>query len=208
MVKATPQDKKSIVELLSKAFDTNKSVNFAVKQDHKREARIQNLVNYSFELCYMFGDVFLSDDRKAAALILYPEKKKTNLKAIWLDIQLAFISLGLSNIYKVLKRESKIKKYHPKEEMIYLWFIGVHPDNQGNGSGSKLMEDIFQLSERLQKPIYLETSTVRNIPWYKKLGFETIHKLGFGFELFLMTRKCRQLDHDSNKINNKHLELN
>jgi len=70
------------VNILANSFDNNKSVNYIIKQDKKRAERIKNLIKYSFDMCYFFGNVFLSDNKKACALILLPEKKKINLKFI------------------------------------------------------------------------------------------------------------------------------
>ncbi|WP_409013400.1 GNAT family N-acetyltransferase [Dyadobacter sp. CY351] len=67
-----------------------------------------------------------------------------------------------------------------------MWFIGVKPDSQNSGVGKKLMEEIVAESERLKRPIYLETSTVKNIPWYKKFGLNVYNQLDFGYTLFLI----------------------
>jgi len=77
MKKAEYNDKDLIVDILTKSFETNQSVNYIVKQDSKRLSRIRSLMDYSFEVCHSFGDVFLSDDNKACALVLYPDKKRT-----------------------------------------------------------------------------------------------------------------------------------
>ena len=70
MIRADIEDKNRIVEILSKAFDDNKSVNYIIQQDAKRKQRIRNLMEYSFDICNLFGDVFVSDDRKACALVV------------------------------------------------------------------------------------------------------------------------------------------
>ena len=36
---------------------------------------MQEQMRYSFDLCSLFGDVFISDDNKACAPIVYPDKK-------------------------------------------------------------------------------------------------------------------------------------
>jgi len=82
MKKADYQDKNLVVDILTKSFDTNQSVNYIVKQDKKRIKRVCALMDYSFEVCNLFGNVFLSDNKKACALILYPDKKKTTFKSI------------------------------------------------------------------------------------------------------------------------------
>ena len=88
MIKANQGDKQLIVDILTKSFQSNQSVNYIAKQDSKRTERISSLMDYSFEVCHSFGDVFLSDDKKACALVLYPDKKKTTFKSILLDVKL------------------------------------------------------------------------------------------------------------------------
>jgi hypothetical protein len=189
MRKADPGDKDLIVEILTKSFDTNQSVNYIVKQDEKRVKRIAVLMDYSFEVCYLFGDVFLSDDNKACALVTYPDKKRTTLKSILLDIKLIISCVGVGNIKKTLQREAMIKKLQSKEPMYYLWFIGVDAEFQNEGIGSKLLEDIIKDSSQKKRSIFLETSTLKNIPWYKKFGFYIYNELELSYKLFFLTRE-------------------
>lgn len=189
MKNANYYDKDLIVDILTKSFDTNQSVNYIVKQDKKRKRRISELMKYSFEVCYLFGDVFLSNDKKACALVLYPDKKKTTLKSILLDIKLILSCIGIENIKKALARESKIKQLQPKELMYYLWFIGVDTEHQNEGIGSILLDEILNDSKNKQRPIYLETSTLKNLPWYKKFGFQVYNELELNYKLFFLKRE-------------------
>lgn len=189
MKKAVYNDKNLVVDILTKSFDANQSVNYIIKQDKKRAARIRSLMDYSFEVCYLFGDVFLSDDKKGCALVTYPDKKKTTPKSILLDVKLILSAVGLRNINKTLVRESMINKMHPKEPMYYLWFIGVDPEHQNEGIGSILLDDIIEDSENKGRPIYLETSTLKNLPWYKKFGFQIYHELDLSYKLFFLKRE-------------------
>ena len=186
MIRATRNDKDRIVGILTRSFDDNKSVNYIVKQDGKRADRIKTLMRYSFDVCQLFGDVFLSDDKKACALIVKPDEKKTTLKSILLDAKLAIKCIGLSNIKKAMARESKIKSLHPKHSFYYLWFIGVDPEEQNKGIGSHLLQEVIKESKLQQRPIYLETSTLKNLPWYQKFGFQIFEELDFGYKLFCL----------------------
>lgn len=188
MKKAAYGDKNLIKSILCNSFDDNQSVNYIAKQDHLRAKRIDSLMDYSFETCYNFGDVYLSDDKNACALVLYTDQKKTTVSSIFLDIQLLLNCIGLDNIGKAMKRESAIKKIQPKDPMYYLWFIGVDPKFQGTGIGSQLMNEIIQDSEQKSRPIYLETSTLRNLPWYRKFGFEIYNELELSYKLFFLKR--------------------
>lgn len=192
MIKASLEDKFYVVDILTKSFENNQSVNYIAKQDQKREQRVSSLMDYSFEVCYLFGDVFLSDDKKACALVLYPDKKKTTLKSILLDVKLILSCIGIENIKKALSRESKIKQLQPKELMYYLWFIGVDPEYQNEGIGSVFLSEIIQDSEHKKRPIYLETSTLKNLPWYQKFGFQIYNELELSYKLFFLRRELNK----------------
>jgi GNAT superfamily N-acetyltransferase len=185
---ANYDQKPLIIDILAKSFESNQSVNYIIKQDKKKEKRIRALMEYSFDMCYLFGDIYLSDNEKGCALVLYPEKAKTTLMAIWLDIKLIFSSVGIGNIKKTMERESLIKRIHPKELMYHLWFIGVDPMCQQTGIGTELLKELIADSKLKGRPLYLETSTLKNLPWYHKLGFMIYHEAELSYKLFFLKR--------------------
>jgi len=188
MIRAEFKDKDRIVDILAASFDDNNSVNYIVKQDKIRKKRIRRLMEYSFDVCHSFGKVYLSDDKKGCALIVLPDKKKTTLPSILLDLKLIFTCIGLSNVKKAMSREAKIKKLQPNERMCYLWFIGVDPLEQNKGVGSVLLSEIIDESKSDKRTICLETSTHRNLPWYQKFGFGIYNELDLGYKLFFLKK--------------------
>jgi ribosomal protein S18 acetylase RimI-like enzyme len=188
MRRASSEEKDLIVEILTQSFESNQSVNYIVNQDEKRLERIRVLMDYSFDVCSLFGDVFISDDKKACALIVYPDRKKTNLKAALLNLKLITQCIGIRNARKTLAREALIKKTQPNEPMTYLWFIGVSLADQNKGIGSRLLSRVIEHSNQLKKPIYLETSTVRNLPWYQKFGFRIYSEHDLSYRLYFLKR--------------------
>ena len=188
MIKAGKKHKSHVIEILTKSFEDNQSVNYIVNQDNKRIDRIKVLMDYSFEVCFRFGEVFLSDDQKACALVLYPDQKKLSIESTLLDVKLLLNAIGLTRAGKAMSRESAIKSNYPKKPIYYLWFLGVDTSAQSKGIGSKLLKEIIEDSQMQHKPIYLETSTIKNIPWYEKFGFSIYNELDFGYKLFLLRR--------------------
>lgn len=186
MRKATQNDKEKVVCILLKAFKKNKSVNYIAG---KEEEKIRYLMEYSFENCIDMGEVFISEDGNACAMIQFQDKKKFSWKSTYLDIQLILKTIGVGNIPKALSRESFIKKHYPKDPFTYLWFVGVNPEKQKNGFGTKILNHVLDYSKTLDRPVYLETSTESNLPWYQKHGLEIYtvsEKFGFPF-YFLKT---------------------
>lgn len=57
----------------------------------------------------------------------------------------------------------------------YLSVLGVHPDKQGTGLGTLMIQKMIE--NRLPNiPLYLETESERNVTFYQKLGFEVVKK--------------------------------
>jgi len=188
MLKANDNDKQLIVELLSRSFEENQSVNYIIPQDSKKSERIRALMGYSIDVCTMFGDVWLSNDKKACALILYPHLKRTTFRSISLDIKLIFLAIGVSGIIKALRRENLIKARQPKVDISYLWFIGVNPLYQHSGIGTKLLREVIEDGESKCLPLYLETSTLQNLPWYRRFGFQEYDELILTYTLYFLKR--------------------
>lgn len=186
MIRATYQDKSHVVHILEQAFASNPSVNYSIPQDARRSQRLRGLVQYSFEVCHEFGEIYLSDDRNACALLVCPEKKHITWTAIKRDVLLIFRSVGLSKVKALLDREAKIKALHPSGLHYHLWYIGVWPNCQQQGIGTQLLQEIITLARQNGRSIYLETSVPMNISWYQKAGFEVFHELDLPYSLFLL----------------------
>jgi GNAT superfamily N-acetyltransferase len=188
MTKAIYIDKAIVVDILTKSFADNKSVNYIIKQDYKKNIRLKRLMEYSFNTCFTYGEIFLTDDRKGCALIIFPEKKRTILKSILSDIKLIMFCTGISNAIKAMKREAVIKKVQPNELIYYLWFIAVDTTEQSKGIGTRLMQEIINHCTVMEKIICLETSTAKNIQWYQQFGFTIYNELDFGYRLYCLKK--------------------
>ena len=54
----------------------------------------------------------------------------------------------------------------------YLSIIGIAPPFQGQGLGGTLIQPILDRTDELGRHTYLETFTPRNMPFYRRLGFQ------------------------------------
>jgi ribosomal protein S18 acetylase RimI-like enzyme len=188
MISASWADRQLVVDILSAAFENNKSVNYIVRQDAHRLRSIRRLMEYAFDSCSRFGRVYLSDDRNACALLLCPDRKKTTWTSVWLDVKLLLGAIGIYNMRKVITRDAKIKKLQANGLSYYLWFIGVHTNAQHQGIGSNLMQELIDEANGSGRVIFLETSTERNLPWYQHLGFRIYNQLDLGYTLYFLKK--------------------
>ena len=83
---------------------------------------------------------------------------------------------------------------HPKEPAhCYLRVIGCEPDRQGQGVGSRLMQPMLEQCDARGMPAYLESSNEKNVPLYRRHGFEVTGEVvtHLGPRAWLMWRKPR-----------------
>jgi len=158
MIKASYSDKNFITDIVVDSFYANSSVNYIIKQDEIKIKRIKNLMNYSFDLCFNYGAIYYSEDRKGCALIMFPDKRKNSLKSFLLDLKFIVSTLDILHLRKAMTRESKIKLNQVKGIHYYLWFIGVDPLEQGQGIGTDLLMQLIDDSNKMKRPILLETT--------------------------------------------------
>lgn len=189
MIRGTANDKATVIDILSESFESNKSVSYVVKQDNKKDQRVRALMAYSFDRCLEFGHVWLNESKSGCALILDPAKEKLTIRSIMRDLRLAFEVIGPLRVKNVLVREGKVKSRHPKQRFLYLWYIGVKNTQQKQGQGSMLLKEIHEWCNKMNKDLYLETSTSENIPFYKKFGYEIYDQIDIAYKLYFM-RKC------------------
>jgi ribosomal protein S18 acetylase RimI-like enzyme len=89
-----------------------------------------------------------------------------------LPFKLRFSKL-LRFILLFFKIESCHKAYMAQPHW-YLMMLGVHPDHQGQGLGSALIQPILHKADRDNIPCYLETSTERAARFYQRHGFKVV----------------------------------
>lgn len=187
MQKLSKDEVKSLVRILTLSFKDNKSIQYLTGTGKSQKRKLAILINYSLKQALSFGKVYLTADKKACALVIFPHKSKTTVKTILWDLKLMLFCIGVTNIGKVLKRETALKKIHPSTPFYYLWYIGVNPEDQNRGIGTALLQRIIRESRSVDQPIYLETSTRKNIPWYEKNGFYIFTEpLDFSYKLYAL----------------------
>ena len=76
-----------------------------------------------------------------------------------------------ARVYKTLEA------VHPQEPHWYLGVLGVDPDFQGRGLGTALLNAFLRRVDSDCAPSYLETDRRENVPFYERVGFETVREV-------------------------------
>ncbi|MFM7063321.1 MAG: GNAT family N-acetyltransferase [Actinomycetes bacterium] len=89
-------------------------------------------------------------------------------------------AVGLRHVPRGLRAVQAMEHGHPREEHWYLEILGVHPDQQGRGLGSALMQPVLDQCRTEGLPAYLESSTDRSALLYRRHGFEELERFPMG----------------------------
>ncbi len=73
---------------------------------------------------------------------------------------------------RAMRGMSAMDAVHPHEPHWYLWLLGVDPQRQGEGLGSRLLAEVLERCDRDRVPAYLQATTPRSRELYLRHGFE------------------------------------
>lgn len=168
-----------------------------IKGDKKTKVQTMlEYMDYSIHEAYTYGKIGThGNENSGASLWVTPLSSDLNdLKKIEKKKQL--ISIFGKDVYTEISvvgefMNSQNDKYI-SDDMWYLSILGVNPAYQNQGLGKKLLKPILKEADELQVTTYLETYTLKNNSFYKRLGYEivaTIKEPTIGQAYNLMIRK-------------------
>ena len=178
-VTAGAADLEGVARDLSDAFHEDPHFGWFLRDDARRNAERLRLFDYILRNLAKPARIDRPEGGGAAAVWMPFDaiKEPTSLMA---DLKLAKPMLratGLSRIGRLLQIRTHMDKHHPLDrEHAYLWFLGVAPQLQGMGIGSRLLRAGLNRADEAGLPAYLETGTTRNVALYRRHGFEIIHE--------------------------------
>jgi GNAT superfamily N-acetyltransferase len=72
---------------------------------------------------------------------------------------------------------AEMSRQHPLEPHWYLPLIGVVPARQGLGMGAALLRPVLEVCDAAHLPAYLEATSPRSVPFYRRHGFEPVGEI-------------------------------
>ena len=187
---ASITDKNLVADILVSAFlplKEENSINLVVKQDKKRVERMRFLMEYLFEKAFNFGEIYISNNNKACILLAFPDKEKTTLKTLLLNIQLAYKCIGFERVLTVLKRQKIVQQKYPKGEYILPLIMGVTNNCKGNGTAARLMIEVNNHYKNNKLPVIVDAASKKNVRLYQKFGFKVFKEENtLGFPIYFL----------------------
>jgi ribosomal protein S18 acetylase RimI-like enzyme len=175
---ARPDESASLQVTLGAAFFEDPIFGWLISRGSSRPARLERY--FAIQLVHSFADgcVWTSDGLQGAALCMPPGRWHLPPKLMIAHGAL-FADVFRGRFPRAIGLLAAIERRHLRNAHYYFANIGVAPEAQGQGLGSRLMRPTLDRCDREGLPAYLEASSERNAALYERLGFQCTEVLRF-----------------------------
>lgn len=188
---ANESNQEQAIAVISLAFATDPVSRWIYPDPHQYLSYFPEVVRLFAGNAFEQGTAYYVDAFAGVALWLPPNVHPRD-KEMETLLKQTVPEQNQKNVFAVLEQ---MGDSHPTEPHWYLPMIGVDPSHQGKGYGSALMQHVLTRCDQENKLAYLETANTRNIPLYKRYGFELLATIQIGSapRVFPMLRQPRAL---------------
>ncbi|MGH7297348.1 MAG: GNAT family N-acetyltransferase [Polyangiaceae bacterium] len=161
--------------VLARSFDADPIFRAILPDDaHRARALPLLFAEWLRRLHLPLGTSYTTDDHAGAALWSPPDRWQIGVlqQAVMAPRMLRALGGRTLVALRVLLAVEGPHPHHPPH--YYLRVIGCEPSRQGQGVGAALLEPVLGRCDAEGVAAYLESSNERNLPFYRRLGFEAI----------------------------------
>jgi GNAT superfamily N-acetyltransferase len=184
-----------VAESLARAFERDPAWAHLLPDEGSRPERL--LVFFRAELTHLprGHQVWMTEDRCGAAVWAEPGRWRAPRGTMLAEAAAMRRAFG-RRLGLAARAQWRAARLHPRAESHwYLHYLGVVPERQGRGLGSRLMAPVLRRCDNDSIPAFLEASTERNGALYERHGFAVSGRFsmpGRGPELRQMWREPMQ----------------
>lgn len=175
--KLRPDQIDEAADLLSRSFETTPDYTHMFPDPYTRRDALRGFMRAPVRDAQEQGTCWAASDGQMLGVAAwqapgrYPWSLGRNLRA--LPSMLSVLRHAPGSFRDLVRFGSNVDAHFPKERPLwYLQVVGVSPEAQGLGVGTKLLAPVIDMADRDQVPCYLETSNPEAVPFYQKMGFE------------------------------------
>jgi len=179
---------------LAKTFFDDPVTSHIFRNPSRRMAGLRAYFRTQMKADYLpFGGCYTTDGYAGSA-IWAPAGKPLQAGLSGILTMLPVLPYVAANLRTTLGLLALVESKHPRQPHWYLASLGTAVELQGKGVGSALMRPVLTHCDAEGLPCYLESSKERNVPFYRRHGFEVVEALplpGDGPTLWTMWREPR-----------------
>ena len=175
--RATEDDVTSMAAQLAWTFFDDPVASHIFGNPARREAGLRAFFGTQMRADYLpFGGCYTTEGYSGSA-IWAPAGKPLQTGLGGLLALLPVLPYVASNLRTTLRLLTVIESKHPHQPHWYLATLGTAVEQQGKGVGTALLRPVLEHCDAEGIPCYLESSKERNVPFYRRHGFEVVEEV-------------------------------
>ncbi len=190
--RATADDVTAMAAQMARTFYDDPVTSHIFRNEARRDAGLRAYFRTQMKADYLpFGGCYVAEGYVGSA-IWAPAGKPYQAGLRGVLTMLPVLPYVLANLGITLRLLALVESKHPREPHWYLASLGTAVDQQGKGVGGALMRPVLTHCDAEGIPCYLESSKERNVPFYRRHGFEVVEEVplpGDGPTLWTMWRE-------------------
>jgi len=174
---AIAADLPQLTHALTSAFSEDPVMGWIFDDPDRRPGQLEAWMRFSLDMGITRGHLYGVGGNRGAAIWSPPDT--TLFDAHWVPklVELLTKLIG-ERAGAVMSGLGKTSEAHPKDEShFYLFTLGTHADAQGEGLGSQVLQPVLEICDTQGLPAILESSNPRNLPFYRRHGFEVTSEI-------------------------------
>jgi GNAT superfamily N-acetyltransferase len=169
--RACVDDLPQLAEALARAFARDPAWAHLLPDEASRLERLLTFFRAELEHLPSGHQLWTSEDRCGAAVWAEPGRWRAPVLTVAREAPAMWRVFG-RRLGLAARSQRRAGRLHPgAESHWYLHYLGVVPERQGRGLGSRLMAPVLRRCDRESIPAFLESSTERNGALYERHGF-------------------------------------
>jgi ribosomal protein S18 acetylase RimI-like enzyme len=157
---------------LAAAFEEDPIFAWLLPDERRRPGKLLRFFTLELESVVLpSGAAWMSPEASGACLELPPGKWRMPLRTQALHAP-QFAAVFGRSLPRALITITQMERRHLREPHFYVPYVGVAPEGQGAGLGTKLLGKTLERADAAGLPTYLEATSERNAALYERLGFE------------------------------------
>ncbi len=167
----TPAETDAVSQTLAAAFQDDPVFTWIVPNSEARRTHLPGWFAVVVGALVDHRASHQTDSCTAAALWVPPEAEPMTTAQSDRLIEVT-AAVGADEVGRLGVLMEEMESCHPHEPHHYLWFLGVTPDNQGHGLGTRLLAAYLSVLDEHGQSAYLEATSPDNRRLYERHGFE------------------------------------
>lgn len=170
---AVAADVPELCAMLARAFEDDPVAAHLIPSDRRRLPGLRALFRLQLTRDLLpNGRVLTTEERSGAALWAPPGKPVPGALPVLVSLLPVVPYVAGRHVSRTVRSLARIAAIHPREPHWYLAALGTDPPRQGRGIGSALLRPVLERCDAEGVRAYLESSKQRNVPFYRRHGFE------------------------------------